>query len=99
MSAVQLNLAVLPVAETAFAAEAAREQWLLDVLGSARAYEREQCRWWTGATLANRMRQNPARVGPALRCLEERGAVLRVRLGVTMRNEPVFVYAVNRGAS
>jgi hypothetical protein len=92
----QLELGALPVADPALVADVARERWLSDVLEAARASEQRDGAWWTGATLANRMRQPPARVGPALRCLERRGAVERDDLGMGPHDEPIYVYRVRR---
>jgi hypothetical protein len=93
---VQLELGALPVADPALVADVARERWLSDVLEAARASEQRDGAWWTGATLANRMRQPPARVGPALRCLERRGAVERDYLGADPFGHIVWVYRVRR---
>jgi hypothetical protein len=91
----QLELGALPVAHPRSAADE-REAWLRRLLDAARAAESSNAfgPWWTGATLANRMRLDTAQVGPALRCLVRRGVLHRDQLGRGPHGEVIYVYTV-----
>jgi hypothetical protein len=93
----QLCMDALPVAAPELERETAYERRLDYVLRCAEAHERDQRaggRWWTGETLANRMREPVARVAIDMHRLRERGCLHRDALGTDPRGRAVYVWAV-----